>query len=69
MDHEGRSMKNQLKQADKQKARFALILGENELEKRQAALKDMNTGEQETVVLPEIFENWAEAIQAKISEK
>ena len=67
MDHEGRSMKNQMKQANKQKARFALILGENELENQEVALKDMDSGEQEIVELPSDFESWAAAIQAKIN--
>jgi histidyl-tRNA synthetase len=66
MDHEGRSMKNQMKQANKQKARFALILGENELENREAALKDMLSGEQEFVELATDFQNWAAAIKTKI---
>jgi histidyl-tRNA synthetase len=66
MDHEGRSMKNQLKQADKQRARFALILGENELEKREAALKDMHSGEQKIIALGSAFEDWASAILTKI---
>jgi histidyl-tRNA synthetase len=69
MDHEGRSMKNQLKQADKQQARFVLILGENELEKREAGLKDMRSGEQQIIALAPIFENWAPAILAKIKEQ
>jgi histidyl-tRNA synthetase len=67
MDHEGRSMKNQMKQANKQKARFALILGENELENQEVALKDMDSGEQEIVELPSDFESWAAAIKAKIN--
>ncbi|MFC1827694.1 His/Gly/Thr/Pro-type tRNA ligase C-terminal domain-containing protein, partial [Thermodesulfobacteriota bacterium] len=66
MDHEGRSMKNQMKQANKQKARFALILGENELENRKVVLKDMLSGEQEFVELTADFEKWADAIKSKI---
>ena len=65
MDHEGRSMKNQLKQADKQRARFVLILGENELEKKEAVLKDMHSGEQEIITLAPAFEDWATAILVK----
>jgi histidyl-tRNA synthetase len=65
-DHEGRSMKNQMKQANKQQARFVLILGDNELESRVVVLKDMLSGEQETVALSMDFENWAAAIKEKI---
>ena len=66
MDHEARSMKNQMKQANKQKARFALILGENELENREVTLKDMLSGEQKFVELATDFENWAATIKTKI---
>jgi histidyl-tRNA synthetase len=66
MDHEGRSMKNQMKQADKQKARFALILGERELENHEVSLKDMHSGEQERIELTPVFEEWAAIIKEKI---
>jgi histidyl-tRNA synthetase len=66
MDHEGRSMKNQMKQANKQQAAYALILGENELESREVVLKDMNSGEQQSVALAADFKDWACAIKAKI---
>jgi histidyl-tRNA synthetase len=66
MDHEGRSMKNQLKQADKQRARFVLILGENELEKNEAVLKDMHSGKQEIIMLAPAYDDWASAILSKI---
>ena len=69
MDHEGRSMKNQMKQADKQNAGFALILGENELENREAVLKDMHSGEQELVELAPAFEDWAAAVMAKVRQQ
>jgi len=66
MDHEGRSMKNQMKQANKQQAAYVLILGENELESREVVLKDMNSGEQESLSLAMDFKDWASAIRAKI---
>jgi histidyl-tRNA synthetase len=66
MDHEGRSMKNQMKQADKLNARFVLILGERELENNEIALKDMHSGEQEHLKLSPVFSDWAEAIKEKI---
>jgi histidyl-tRNA synthetase len=67
MDHDGRSMKKQLKQADKNKARFALILGEDELAKRQAILKNMVSGEQETVAFADNLEEFGKTIQSIIS--
>jgi histidyl-tRNA synthetase len=53
MDIEGRSLKSQMKQANKANARFALIIGENELQKGEGVIKNMTTGEQSTIPLPE----------------
>ena len=69
MDHEGRSMKNQMKQADKQNAAFTLILGENELANREVLLKNMHSGEQEPVELTPSFEEWAVLIKTKIRQQ
>ncbi len=41
MDHEGRSLKSQMKQANKAGARYALILGEDELTKGSGILRNM----------------------------
>ena len=68
MDHEGRSMKNQMKQADKQNAGFTLILGENELANHKAPLKNMHSGEQELIDLTPELENWAALIKKKIGQ-
>ena len=68
MDHEGRSMKNQMKQANKQKAGFVLILGENELENNEAVLKDMLSGEQERVDLAADLGKWAADVKTKIRQ-
>lgn len=46
-----RSVKAQMKYADKIKARFTLILGETELMENYANIKNMQTGEQEKVAL------------------
>ena len=69
MDHEGRSMKNQMKQADKQNTRFALILGDNELANREVLLKDMHSGEQKLVELPPAFADWAAVIRTQIRQQ
>lgn len=45
----GRSLKAQMKYADKIGARYTLILGDNELAEGKAQLKNMETGEQTTV--------------------
>jgi histidyl-tRNA synthetase len=56
-----RSVKAQMKYADKIKARFTTILGENELAENQARLKNMETGEQENISL--------DALAEKLSQK
>ena len=54
MDYGGRSMKAQMKQAGKACARFALILGEDEVRDGTVACKNMETGEQRSVPMDEI---------------
>ncbi len=54
MDFAGRSMKAQMKQANKAQARFAVILGEEEVRDSCAVLKNMQTGEQEKISLSEL---------------
>jgi len=49
MDYSGRSLKAQMKQADKAGARFAAILGEDEIRDGTATLRNMQTSEQEVV--------------------
>jgi histidyl-tRNA synthetase len=49
MDYIGKSLKAQLKAADQSKARFTLILGEEEIKTGMAKLKNMQTTEQEEV--------------------
>lgn len=49
-----RSLKAQLKEADRQGARFVLILGEEELARNEATLRDMRGGEQRAVALDQV---------------
>ncbi len=49
----GRSLKAQMKYADKLGARFTVVVGDNELETGRAQLKDMNSGAVEEVTLDE----------------
>ncbi|WP_417914131.1 histidine--tRNA ligase [Candidatus Electronema sp. JM] len=46
IEHGSRSLKAQMKQADRVKARFTLIIGEQELERREAMLRNMDSQEQ-----------------------
>lgn len=52
-DYLGRKMKAQMKSADRMQARYTAILGDDELERGEIALKSMETGEQNTVKLAE----------------
>ncbi|MGG4131477.1 histidine--tRNA ligase [Paenibacillus illinoisensis] len=54
-DYLGRKMKAQMKSADRYKARYTAILGDDELERGEIALKAMDTGEQQTVKLEELI--------------
>ncbi len=49
----GRSLRAQMKYADKLGARFTMVLGDNELEQGQAEFKNMTTGEKTVVALDE----------------
>ena len=51
----GRSVKAQMKYADKIGARFSMVLGDSELESGKAALKNMSTGEQQEVELKNLL--------------
>lgn len=51
IDYEGKSLKSQMRRADKLRARFTLILGEDELARGVGTLKAMDTGEQSEVGL------------------
>lgn len=54
VDVAGRSLKAQMKNADRLGARFSLVLGEDEVKSGEAQLKNMETGEKETVSLSDI---------------
>ncbi len=49
------SIKAQFKRADKSGARWALILGEDELAKQSITLKDLNEGAQEIILLDDLI--------------
>ena len=44
MDYEGRSLKSQMRRADKLKARFSVVVGENEIQSGRAVFKRMKDG-------------------------
>jgi histidyl-tRNA synthetase len=54
MDFSGRSLKSQMKRADKLGARLVLIVGEDELAQGEAILRDMKSKKQVRIALEEI---------------
>lgn len=58
----GRTLKSQMKYADKINASFTLVLGENELLSNKAKVKNMKTGEQFELDLDEKFADRFDAI-------
>jgi len=65
MDYAGKSLKSQMKRADKLCCRYVLILGEKELIDKQAALRDMETGTQETINI----EGWEDTLLTKLKTR
>jgi histidyl-tRNA synthetase len=57
MEYEGRSLKSQMKRADRLKAAFALILGDDELAAGEVSVKDMSAGGQSRVARGAIVEH------------
>jgi histidyl-tRNA synthetase len=58
-----RSMKAQMKQADRMNARFVVILGEEELRTNSVAVRSMRDGWQKTVPLEDVFTVVGEAVR------
>ncbi len=54
LDYEGKSLKSQMRKADKMKSPYVIILGEEELKKNQVILRNMATKGQEEVPLGEV---------------
>ncbi len=63
LDYQGRSLKAQMRDANKLGAAFVIIVGEEELNRQAAVLKQMETGEQEEVPMPVL----ADALQKRIT--
>ena len=61
LDMEGRSLRSQMRLAHKERYRYALILGDEELKAGMATVKDMTRGDQRQVPLREVVEHLARA--------
>jgi histidyl-tRNA synthetase len=64
MDYSSRSLKAQLKYADRIGARKVLMIGDNELNSGTAILRDMSTGSQDEVKLDGLIERLCEGIRS-----
>ncbi len=56
MSYEDKSLKAQMKQADRLKTPFVLIVGEKELEDEEAILRDMETSQQKAINLDDVID-------------
>ncbi len=65
----GRSLKAQMKYADKIKCKYTLILGDSELESGSAMLRNMENGEQKEIVLGDCVEIMKKINEVRISHK
>jgi len=68
-DLEGKSLKSQMKQADRARARFTLIMGEEELAAGEGVLRDMTSKEQQVLPLAAEPETICARILAAIEMK
>jgi histidyl-tRNA synthetase len=60
IDHEARSLKGQMRQANKDRVRYCLILGEEELTQGRVTLRDMAKAEQQSLALESVIERLLE---------
>jgi len=56
IDYEGKSLKSQMRRADKLKARYVLILGEEELKRGKAVLRNMESKSQEEIPINDLLD-------------
>ena len=64
-DYSGKSLKSQLKKADKLNSSFALILGDKEMEEKQVIMRNMRNKEQQNIPLDGLMESVIKIIKEK----
>lgn len=62
VDPESKGFKAQFKKADREKARFAIIIGDNELADKSVTVKNMENGEQQKVTFESVKEHMRTAL-------
>jgi histidyl-tRNA synthetase len=65
MDHTDKSLKSQLKRADKLNSSFALIFGDKEIEEKQVLLRNMQTKDQQSIPLDGLLESIIKIIKER----
>jgi histidyl-tRNA synthetase len=65
MDYSDKSLKSQLKKADKLNSSFALIFGDKEIEEKQVLLRNMHTKDQQTIPLDKLLESIIKIIKER----
>lgn len=65
MDYADKSLKSQLKKADKLNSSFALIFGDKEIEEKQVLLRNMQTKEQQTIPLDGMLQSIIKIIKER----
>jgi histidyl-tRNA synthetase len=63
MDYSGRSLKSQMKRADRLGAAHVLIVGDSELQKGAAVLRDMVTKQQQEVAIKDLVNNLCDVLK------
>ena len=63
MDYLGRSVKGQMKCADRNNAQYSIILGGNELEKGAATVREMKTGTEEEIELDNLVNEMEKRVE------
>lgn len=67
MDYQGRSIKSQMKDADRENARFTIIVGDQELSENLFTLRNMQASEEETLSFDQIVEKLSKESKAGVN--
>jgi histidyl-tRNA synthetase len=65
MDYADKSLKSQLKRADKLNSSFAVIIGDKEISEKQAILRNMKTKDQQTIPLDDLLKSIIKIIKER----
>jgi len=65
MDYADKSLKSQLKRADKLNSSFTLIFGDKEISEKQALLRNMKTKDQQTIPLDDLLKSIIKIIKER----